>query len=287
MLKRATAVAAAFGMATTVVAAPQFIEQSRIMYPRQAGELALIGSRFDEQRVHAGVTLTYELPSSGIKLEVNIYPAGRMDESAAMQSGVAALRSALENGMRSQAFSDFRKLGERKLDLEVHEGTTLHGRLLSYAFATADARFELRALLFYRFDYYIEVRAGAESVPGTQLDQAVVRVAADLVPAIRVANRGDCSLSDGASIEEQVARYEANTPGARRRRGNSAVIDGRLSAEQVIGVATPNRIADQQVGCVPSFKYDAAKPRKGEEYVTISFPDGYWHTPKSQPAPAN
>ena len=109
----------------------------------------------------------------------------------------------------------------------------------------------------------------------SEADQAIVGAAADLVPELRIANRGDCSLNP-ASIQEQVAEYEANKPYAGERRGNSAVVKGRLSAEDALAVASFQRIADQQVGCVPNFKYDFAKPIKGQAFVTLRFPKGAW-----------
>lgn len=263
-------------MAALPAFAAKFIEQSRVIYPKAIGALKLDRVSYDEKQPFAGVTFAYAIASRpGTTLYARIQPAGRLPEADAMQAGVARTHEDLRAEYATGNYNDVQMQPDRKIDLQASETVVLHGRLLSHSFTRGAVRFEARTLLFYRYDYWLILRLAAGGLAPSEADQASVGAAADLVPELRIANRGDCSLNP-ASIQEQVAQYEANKPYARERRGNSAVVKGRLSAEDALAVASFQRIADQQVGCVPNFKYDFAKPIKGQAFVTLRFPKGAW-----------
>lgn len=266
---------AALLLTTAAIAKPQFIEQSRIIYPRQAGELKLVATSFNKQAIAEGVGLQYELTSKpGVRIDVYVYPAGRMPEADAMEAGVADLRASIDYAGKHGAYENVHMKGERKLDLKVGEDTTLHGRMLSFDFTKEALRYESRALLFYRFDYYLKVRTSTDAFEAGELDQALVQVAADLVPEIRVRNRGDCKPSP--SIGDQIAEAQANNSNERQRKSNSVFLTDRVPPDQLIAMLEAERRRQVESGCVDNFGDDDAKPRRGEEYTMIRFPKGAW-----------
>ena len=192
-------------MAALPAFAAQFIEQSRVIYPKAIGALKLDRVSYDEENPFAGVTFVYAIAlRPGTTLYARVQPAGRLPEAEAMQAGVARTHEDLRAEYATGNYNDVQVQPDRKIDLQASETVVLHGRLLSHSFTQGAVRFEARTLLLYRYDYWLILRLTAGGLDASEADQAIVGAAADLVPELRIANRGDCSLNP-ASIQEQVA----------------------------------------------------------------------------------
>jgi hypothetical protein len=265
----------AIAFIATTAHADQFIEQSRVIYPKQVGELTLRKTHFDRDNIGAGVALTYDLASQpGTLIDVFVYPAGRMSEADAIDAGIAGQEETIRMAAEKGVYSDVRMKGGKKLDLAVTEHTTLHGRMLSFEFTKDAVRFESRVLLLYRFDYYLKVRASTDAFEGAALDQAVVKVAAEVVPEIRVRNIGDCR--PGPSFEQQVAEEQAKSPSERQRKSDSLFMTDRVDPAKLVEMLQAERIRLDESGCVDDFGEPSARVAKGEAYETIRFPKGAW-----------
>lgn len=255
------------------LAKPQFIEESRVIYPKSVAGFELVDVDYDPKRVDIGVGLRYQMTKNpDVRIDLYVYPAGRMTESEAMEAGMKDLRESISQAMQAGYYTNLHMAPERKLDLQVSEHTELHGRMMSFEFTMDAVRLESRALLFYRFDYYYKLRTSTDAFAAAELDTVTINAARDLIPQVRVRNRGDCRPTP--SIGEQLDAEKAMEPNERKK--SSPFITDGVPPERVMELLIEERIRLEESGCVDNFGDPLAKPAKGEAYTKLKFPKGAW-----------
>lgn len=214
-----------------------FIEASRVLAPRQVGAWRLVQARDFEGRPDAGVGLRYEhADHPDVRVDLFVYPAGRVDAATELDRGIADVRGDIETGVTSgnYARADFdapvdfpiprpspdpappgRDPGatalEAALAAERAGWTTIPGRKFRVVLEWSLAEVESRAYLFYRglFLYKGRISASRVTMPGEALDALADEAMATLVPAIRVDSTGGCHaqtvVHDPASGAEALA----------------------------------------------------------------------------------
>lgn len=269
----ASAVCCALAPMQIALAKPQFIEESRVIYPKSVAGFELVDVAYDPERVDIGVGLRYQMTEHPeVRIDLYIYPAGRMAESEAMEAGMKGLRDSIAQAVQAGYYTNVHTAPEKKLDLQVSEHTTLHGRMMSFDLTQDAVRLESRALLFYRFDYYYKLRASTDAFAAAELDTVTINAARDLIPQVRVRNRGDCRPTP--SIGEQLDAEKAKEPNERKKR--SPFITDSVPPERVVELLIEERIRLEESGCVDNFGDPLAKPTKGEAYTKLKFPKGAW-----------
>lgn len=223
-----------------------FIAASRVLAPHQVGAWRLVQARGFEGRPDAGVGLRYEhADHPDVRVDLFVYPAGRVDAATELDRGIAGMRGDIEAGVTSgnYARADF----DAPVDFPIprpppdpappgrdpgaapagatapvaapeaapaagHAGwATLPGRKFRVVLAWNLAEVESRAYLFYRglFLYKGRISASRVTMPGEALDALADEAMAALVPAIRVDSTGGCHaqtvVHDPASGAEALA----------------------------------------------------------------------------------
>lgn len=85
----------------------QFIDKSVIAFPRTAGDYTLADTDYDPALFQAGVTSTWTVPGAPDELRLNIfvYPLGRMQENKAVDSQIAQVEEAVREAEKQQMYS--------------------------------------------------------------------------------------------------------------------------------------------------------------------------------------
>jgi hypothetical protein len=208
-----------------------FIERSLVLAPEQAGDFTLVSMNDYPGNPASGVGLRYrhaDFPS--VRLDLFVYPAGRVDPDEALARGMAEVVSSLEDAAAKGRYAGL-ELGEvRAFDLarvdtdgslrplsaatpeaEVKteaeaaflavvasaidaEGSS-NGRVLDIRMAIDGEPLDSRAFLFYRGLYLYKGRISGSgmALPGDTFERFSQHAMATLVPAIEVRSTGGCS----------------------------------------------------------------------------------------------
>jgi hypothetical protein len=208
-----------------------FIERSLVLAPEQAGDFTLVSMNDYPGNPGSGVRLRYRhagFPS--VRLDLFVYPAGRVDPDQALARGMAEVVSALEDAAAKGHYADL-ELGEvRAFDLarvdsdgslrplsaatsETAAGNETEaafravvasaldadgsddGRVLDIRMAIDGEPLDSRAFLFYRGLYLYKGRISGSgmALPGDTFERFSQHAMATLVPAIEVRSTGGCS----------------------------------------------------------------------------------------------
>lgn len=263
--------------AATPAPARQFIESSDIAAPRQIGPWRLVNRSYDPGNKRAGAGFSYAHPDhEGLIASVYVYPAGRMDNDAALERGLADFRSDLQAAVRAGVYAGLQERGSSTFTVphtDGHassdrddavlaamaarvDGNTLAGRKLQLRMdLTSNNRkpgelpVRSNGYLFYKQLYYFKVRvSGAEAL----MDEADFQTLADaaaraLVPAIDVASVGACANFNIDIAEDQ-------------------------DPEKMAAAASQQLAVQMRYNC-----REAAKaPAEGTEVVRIDYDAGDW-----------
>ena len=211
-----------------------YVETSYLIAPRQVGDYVLEDARYDKDQKYSGAGFRYALDGhQEIRIDVYVYPAGKMSQDLAMTQGMEAFRKDLARAVDAKTYTNLIVNGEQEFLLadapkpsnaESSEDRNAAKILAAAAAAThptgrklaltmnlqpRDLPMHSSGHLFYKQLYYFKVRATAaqERITAEQFEAIVDRAARALVPVIEVANVGDCAnavihLSTNASPEE-------------------------------------------------------------------------------------
>lgn len=223
-----------------------FIERSLVLAPERVGDLALVAMQDYPGNPAAGVGIRYQHPDfMGVRLDLFVYPAGRVDQGALLEQGMAGVTSEIEGQAAKGRYADLAFDEIRDFDLRqvasdgslVPEGEGeatasepwIPGFLLEYAGAAdadtgrlMDVRLSIdgrphhsRAFLFYRglYLYKGRITTSIREMPGENFERFSQHAMAQLVPAIEVRNTGGCSdqvihVDPDASSDESQAAFQ-------------------------------------------------------------------------------
>ena len=232
----------------TAAPARPFIERSLVLAPERVGDLALVAMQDYPGNPAAGVGIRYQHPEFlGVRLDLFVYPAGRVDQDALLEQGMAGVTREIEGQADKGRYTDLAFDPIRDFDLRQvatdgslePEGESdvdaaepeawIEGFLLEYAGAAdadtgrlMDVRLSIdgqayhsRAFLFYRglYLYKGRITTPIREMPGETFERFSQHAMAQLVPAIEVRNTGGCSdqvihVDPDAGSEEAQAAFQ-------------------------------------------------------------------------------
>lgn len=198
-----------------------YVETSYLIAPKRIGEFTLVQTRFDPDNKYAGPGFRYQAESHpDFRVDVYVYPAGRMGQAEAMSTGMEAFRSQLDQAVAAEMYSD---LVVQEAPFAFAQESTLQstpepdpddpfaasiiaanlasshpeGRKLSMTLQLKpeDAPAYSAGYLMYRQLYYFKLRASAlqSQIDAEQFHAFADRAALTLLPAIEAAHVGDCA----------------------------------------------------------------------------------------------
>jgi len=216
--------------ATKQPAARPYVETSYLIAPRHVGEFELEDASYDPGQKYSGAGFRYALKDhQEIRFDVYVYPAGRMPQATAVEGGMKAFRDDLKQAVNQGTYTNLQELQDSSFPLQATAPVAVPANDIDAAAIKAEAeagqvtgsKLQLRmnlqpnnwpmyssGYLFYKQLYYFKLRASAaqERISQDAFDALADRAAQTLIPALRVANIGDCAnatieLSPDASPE--------------------------------------------------------------------------------------
>lgn len=211
-----------------------YVETSHLIAPRQVEDFVLEGSQFDEANKYSGAGFRYVAEGhQETRLDVYVYPAGRMEQTAAITQGMQAFRADLKQAVDANSYSNLVVQAEQQflpddkfpvtkdespqdrnaaaLLEAIASSTRPPGRKLAMTMnmQPRDWAMYSNGYLFYKQLYYFKVRATAaqDRITAEEFNALADRAARALVAAIEVVNVGECAnsvitLSKDATPEE-------------------------------------------------------------------------------------
>lgn len=194
-----------------------YVETSYLTAPRQVGDFELEGTSYDPDQKYAGAGFRYALKDhQEIRFDVYVYPAGRMQQTTAVETGMKAFRDDLKRAVTDGSYTQLRELQDSsypllstepaakpandfdaeviraKVEVEQITGRKLQ---LSMNLQPRDWPMYSSGYLFYKQLYYFKLRASAaqERITQATFNALADRAAQTLIPALQVANIGDCA----------------------------------------------------------------------------------------------
>jgi hypothetical protein len=197
-----------------------YVETSYLVAPRQVGEFELEGSSFDPKQKFSGAGFRYAVKGhQEIRIDIYVYPAGRMSQNAAMESGVKGFRDGLALAVEQGTYSQLRELHQAPFPLAppdsasktpandvdaqvikaIADAEQITGQKLQMSLNLMPRNWSMysNGYLFYKQLYYFKLRASAaqERITTEQFNAVTDLAAHTLIPALQVANVGDCANS--------------------------------------------------------------------------------------------
>lgn len=210
-----------------------FIERSLVIAPEQVGKFKLYGMTDFPGNPGAGISMRYQhedFPT--VRIDIFVYPAGRVDRDRALDSGMNEVRATLEHAVSQGKYSDLSIGSRAPFDLRQVEAdgsmkpeepsmpsegdgaeATDAESAIADARAAQDYRRGLRmtarltiqdepqnslAFLFYRGLYLVKGRISTSPtlLPDEAFDRFANHAMASLVPVIATRSTGGCSQRD-------------------------------------------------------------------------------------------
>ena len=270
-----------------------WIEESRVIYPKKTEHFVLGEVSFDKKQVAVGVGLHYkhaDHPDVGIDLF--IYPAGAMPEAYAVKTGFDDMKDSIKLAEQYGRYENVHFGEEHDVDLPQPEAVPdeesglafvpvpHHGRSLAFDYTSDSVRFQSRALLFYRYDYWIKLRASTDAFEDEKLDAVVADALPELIRDVRVRSRGACkppSQKFGISGSQEPLPADVDPVSLDGERILMYVKEPQEETAKKMLTAIARRLEN---GCVANFRVELAKPQKDEAYTTIKFPKDAWTAQK-------
>jgi len=194
-----------------------YVETSYLTAPRLVGDFELEGTSYDPDQKYAGAGFRYALKDhQEIRFDVYVYPAGRMQQTTAVEAGMKAFRDDLKRAVTHGSYTQLRELQDSSYPLQSTEPAAkpandfdaevirakveaeqITGRKLqlSMNLQPRDWPMYSSGYLFYKQLYYFKLRASAaqERITQATFNALADRAAQTLIPALQVANIGDCA----------------------------------------------------------------------------------------------
>src|SRR6218665_1832059 len=95
-----------------------YVETSYLIAPRRIGDFTLEGAQYDKDRKYAGAGFRYRVDGhQEIRVDIFVYPAGRMSQEAALDAGMQAFRTDLDRAVEAKAYDNLVVVDERDFPL--------------------------------------------------------------------------------------------------------------------------------------------------------------------------
>lgn len=250
-----------------------YIETSYLIAPRKIGDFVLEGAQYDKSQKYSGAGFRYVLDGhQETRFDVYVYPAGKMSQAAAMTQGMAAFRADLDRAVDAKTYTNLSVKDEQEFLLtsppQPFNPQSIADRNAAEVMAAAAAathpagrKIEITMTLqprdlpmhssghlFYKQLYYFKVRASAaqERIDEKQFNVIADLAARTLVPAIEVANVGECAnavihLSTNATPEEAAAALVSQSTLHRsyncHATAESAEIDKKSADSEIVDIS--------------------------------------------------
>lgn len=199
-----------------------YVETSYLIAPRRVGDFVLDGSQYDENQKYSGVGFRYVADGhQETRIDVYVYPAGRMGQATALTEGMKAFRADLTRAVDAKAYTNMVLQNEQEFLLAndahvadsessqdgnaaelleaIASATRPSGRKLAMTMNLQPRDWPMHSSghLFYKQLYYFKVRATAtqDRITTEQFNELADRAARTLMPAIEVVNVGECANS--------------------------------------------------------------------------------------------
>lgn len=198
-----------------------YVETSYLIAPRQVAGFTLNGTQFDEKNKYAGAGFRYaaQAAQGDVRIDVYVYPAGKMSQSAALDGGMDTFRSSIRQAEAEKIYANVVMQDVREFPLSadlpatagdstrdkdeagilaaIASAARVTGRKLAMTMDRQDAPVYSNGYLFYKQLYFFKVRVSAEqkNISAEQFGALADRAARTLVPSIEVVNIGDCANS--------------------------------------------------------------------------------------------
>ncbi|MCX7033220.1 MAG: hypothetical protein NT046_04505 [Arenimonas sp.] len=203
-----------------------FIERSLVIAPEQVGKFKLYSMNDYPGQPGAGIQVRYQHEDfPDVRVDLFVYPAGRVERAEALDSAMRDLRQSLEYAVEKGSYSnlEFGRDGEFDLrrvdsdgslrapeekaapdpdkpDLDAVLAAVSNkedyrvGRLLEARLSMGDEAMESHGYLFYRGLYLVKGRisATALTLPGESFVRFTQLAMATLVPAVTTRSTGSC-----------------------------------------------------------------------------------------------
>ncbi len=194
-----------------------YVETSYLIAPRQVGDFVLESSSFDPDQKFEGAGFRYALKDhQETRVDIYVYPAGRMSPAEAIQSGVRDFRASMNYAAEHGTYSRLQELRDDPFPLDtadtgdktaanefdaqviqaVAQAEQVSGRRLQMQLNLMPRDWPMysNGYLFYKQLYYFKLRASAaqERISQEQFDALTDQAARTLIPALQVANVGSC-----------------------------------------------------------------------------------------------
>lgn len=211
-----------------------YVENSYLIAPRRVEDFVLEGSQYDENQKYSGAGFRYVADGhQETRIDVYVYPAGRMGQAAALATGMEAFRADLVRATDAKTYANLVLQEEQEFPLvddasvvssespqdpnaaaileAIASATRPSGRKLAMTMnlQPQDWPMHSNGYLFYKQLYYFKVRASAtqDRITAGQFNALADRAARTLMPAIEVVNVGECvnsviNIVTNASPEE-------------------------------------------------------------------------------------
>ena len=195
-----------------------YIETSYLQAPHLAGGFSLQASSYDPANKYAGAGFRYTSDDHpGLRIDLYVYPAGRMNPAEALQVGMRDLRASMAYAQAQGSYSQLRELDEATFALPAGPtaGTApandfdarviaaiaaieqVEGRKLQLQLSLPPRELPMHsnAYLFYKQLYWFKLRASAaqQDIAQDRFNALADRAARELVPALQVAHVGSCA----------------------------------------------------------------------------------------------
>jgi hypothetical protein len=263
------------------------IETSHVIAPERIDDFVLDSTSYNDANKYAGAGFRYALTGHPeTRIDIYVYPAGRMDEADALESGMSEFKAGLSQAEKDGYYRDMRVTAESEFPLHVSEATahatdTNDGghnslddeqaaivRKLLEADRLAGRRLQLELVrlpqetpmlsagyLFYKQLYFFKVRVSAAKhrIESTNFQALADRAARTLVPAIEVANIGGCANA--------VITIDTNAP--------PQTVAGTLMAQAAIRQADNCHEDETSI--------DLPGKSQGTRVIDIRFESSDWH----------
>lgn len=209
--------AAVAGSASEATSTRPYVETSYLIAPRQVADFALEKASFNPARKYAGAGFRYRLDGHpAIRIDIYVYPAGRMSQAQAMDSGMKDFHAGLEQAVDQGTYSHLTVLDQTPFTLTppaeekvpanafdaqvinaIAEMEQINGNRLRLELGRAAPGMAVHSngYLFYKQLHYFKLRISAspEGLSQEAFDALTDRAARILVPALQAANVGGCA----------------------------------------------------------------------------------------------
>lgn len=195
-----------------------YVETSYLIAPKQVGDFELEGASYDANQKYSGAGFRYMLKGhQETRFDVYVYPAGRLDPASAVDDGMKGFRYDIAQAVKQNIYTQVQELHDspfplsgaepedsvpaNDIDAAVMKAIADTGRVTGHKL---QMRFNLQprdwpmyssGYLFYKQLYYFKLRASAaqERITQESFDSLTDLAARTLIPALQVANVGECA----------------------------------------------------------------------------------------------